>query len=78
MHGIIAKLKADLLAFWNVPLVSRAIHTFWQAALSYVIVMALAPHASIDARLALMGAVGAGLSAVKTMGVSYLQGLKKA
>ena len=76
MKALLAKAKAALLAFWNIPLVSRALHTFWQAALSFVIVSALAPHASVDVKVTLMGALSAGLSAVKTMAWAYIQGLK--
>lgn len=76
MKAFFTKAKALLIAFWSIPLVSRALHTFWQAIVSYLIVAALAPHASLDVKLTLMGAIGAGLSAVKTMTVAYIQGLK--
>ncbi|HEV7236875.1 MAG TPA: hypothetical protein VGN15_11875 [Ktedonobacteraceae bacterium] len=76
MKDVLAKVKSEAIAFLAIPLVSRALHTFWQAVLSYLIVSALAPQATVDTKILLMGALGAGLSAVKTMAVSYVQGLR--
>jgi arginine exporter protein ArgO len=76
MKNLFIKAKAAVIAFLAIPLVSRALHTFWQAVLSYLIVSALAPNATVDTKILLMGALGAGLSAVKTMAIAYVQGLK--
>jgi uncharacterized integral membrane protein len=76
MRGIISKVKADVLAFWNVPLVSRAIHAFWEAAVASLLVTVFAAHNSTDVKASLIGAVSLGLSAVKTMFWSYVKGQK--
>jgi arginine exporter protein ArgO len=73
-------MKSKIIHAFNAvasnDLVRRAFHTFIQAALSYLIVSALAPNATVDTKILLMGALGAGLSAVKTMAIAYVQGLK--
>lgn len=72
MKNLIIKLKA----VWGIPLVSRALHTFWQGALAVLIVGLLNVHSTGDAKLLLVGSIAAGLSAVKTMAVSYIKGLR--
>lgn len=83
MKALSIKLKTALAAFWNVPLVSRALHTFWQSFLAVFtlgITGVLSAHSVPtieDAAMALIVAsVAAGLSAVKTMAIAYVQGLR--
>jgi hypothetical protein len=70
MKNLGTKLKALLTN----PVISRALHTFWQGALAVLLVGLLGVHTTGDAKLLLIGAVAAGLSAVKTMAVSYIKG----
>lgn len=69
-------LKSKLSAFIHDTLISRALHTAWQAALAVLVVSLTSAHSSADVRLALIAAVGAGLSAIKTLALSYIKGLK--
>lgn len=87
MRGYIKKIEANLEAIWRIPLVSRAVHTYWQAFLAVfmlgitgVLATAMKSHSvplTEDATLALIVAsIAAGLSAVKTVIVGYVQGQK--
>lgn len=87
MKRLLSNVKSALLALWAIPLVSRAVHTFWQAFLAVfalgatgVLSVALQTHsvpATEDATIALLvAAIAAGLSALKTFAVAYVESLK--
>jgi hypothetical protein len=69
-------LPIKLRELWNIPLVSRAVHTLWQAGLAAFVVSLTAAHDQTNVKLVLIAAIGAGLSATKTMFVAYVKGLK--
>lgn len=87
MKKLLSNVKSALVALWSIPLVSRAVHTFWQAFLAVfalgvtgVLSVALQTHsvpATEDALIALLvAAIAAGLSALKTMIIAYAQSLR--
>lgn len=86
MKGILSTLKSWLLAVWSMPIVSRAVHTFWQAFLA-VFIVGISPimpmvlgHSYGDAKTAVLSLIGAavaaGLSAAKTVVVMWWQSRK--
>lgn len=60
------KLKAFLQTQLQRPLVAKAVHTFWQAALAYLLVGIVAAKSPAEIKMVLIGALGAGFSAVKS------------
>lgn len=86
MKGILSTLKSWLLAVWSMPIVSRAVHTFWQAFLA-VFVAGITPimpmvlgHSYGDAKAAMFALIGAalaaGFSAAKTAVVLWWKAKK--
>ena len=86
MKGILSTLKSWLLAVWSMPIVSRAVHTFWQAFLA-VFVAGVTPimpmvlgHSYGDAKAAMFALIGAalaaGFSAAKTAVVLWWKAKK--
>lgn len=81
MNGILSTLKSWLVALWSMPVVSRAVHTFWQTFLAVFIAGAtpimpmVLGHSYGDARTATLALVGAALaaalSATKTVAVAW-------
>lgn len=75
-------MKAKLLQLWHTPVVNKATHTFWQTALAFfvagapLLAGALGKHDLNALQTGLyslvVGAVGAGFSAVKTIILQWL------
>lgn len=73
-------MRDKLIALWvkvatkaeSSPLLTKALHTFWQAAVGYGLEVVLVSHAPLsDWHAVAAGAIGAGLSALKTLWVAY-------
>jgi hypothetical protein len=66
--------KLKQLTHWvaGKPILSRALHTVWQAVLGYALAQLTAPHASYDTTTLLTGAYAAALSALKTFVVNAI------
>jgi hypothetical protein len=68
------KTKLLLTRLANSPTVHKAAHTFWQSASAYLIYSVLVAnqplHTVGDYKVLLVGAIAAGLSALKTLAVA--------